>query len=361
GWDAVGHDFLAEGATAIDVSGPVHSGLFAGLSGFAFALETLSRNGDRYQHLLTAVDEMLAPQVSAVAARLGTSAPGMPVSAFDLVSGASGVAAYLLRRDPHEVLPELLTALVRVAEPAHGMRRWATPPELLTSASMRRRYPSGHLNCGLAHGIPGPLAILSLALRAGREVPGQAKTVRALAQWLLSHRVDDAWGGGWPDGVPVTPTGRRQPQREPVATRCAWCYGSPGVARSLWLAGEALDDDGLRSAAVEAMTSVLRRPVELRHINSPTFCHGVAGLLHIVLRFAHETASARLAYASTELVDQLLSAYDPELPFGYASLEEADVAVDRPGLLDGAAGVAMALLAAATGVEPTWDRMFLLS
>jgi hypothetical protein len=34
---------------------------------------------------------------------------------------------------------------------------------------------------------------------------------------------------------------------------------------------------------------------------------------------------------------------------------------DQPGLLDGAAGVALVLLAQATGVEPSWDRLFLLS
>jgi hypothetical protein len=35
--------------------------------------------------------------------------------------------------------------------------------------------------------------------------------------------------------------------------------------------------------------------------------------------------------------------------------------VDRPGLLDGAPGAALVLLAAATDVEPAWDRVFLLS
>jgi hypothetical protein len=35
--------------------------------------------------------------------------------------------------------------------------------------------------------------------------------------------------------------------------------------------------------------------------------------------------------------------------------------MDQPGLLDGAPSVALVLLAAATTVEPTWDRLFLLS
>ncbi|MCX5441275.1 lanthionine synthetase C family protein [Streptomyces sp. NBC_00063] len=361
GWDAIGHGFLAGGMTALEAGGSTYAGLFAGLSGFAFALESLSRSGDRYQRALTAVDELLALKASGLAARLGAAEPGLPVSAFDLVSGASGVAAYLLRRDSLGVLPDVLTALVRLAAPSRGTPRWATPPELLLSESTRRLYPSGQLNCGLAHGIPGPLAVLSLAMRGGHEVPGQPEAVRALAEWLLSHRVDDAWGGGWPDAVPLTPAGRPAPGGAPVATRGAWCYGTAGVARSLWLAGEALDDDGLRSAAVEGLSSVLRRPIELRYLNSSTYCHGVAGLLQIAVRFTRDTAADHLADALTALVDQLLAAYEPHRPFGYASWEAADVAVDRAGLLDGAAGVAMALLAAVSRTDPVWDRMFLLS
>ncbi|WP_277752743.1 lanthionine synthetase LanC family protein [Streptomyces sp. L2] len=71
--------------------------------------------------------------------------------------------------------------------------------------------------------------------------------------------------------------------------RSAWCYGAPGVAHALWLAGTALGDHDLHDVATEAMAAVLRRPAHMRFIDSPTFCHGVAGLLQIVLRFAHAT------------------------------------------------------------------------
>ena len=38
-----------------------------------------------------------------------------------------------------------------------------------------------------------------------------------------------------------------------------------------------------------------------------------------------------------------------------------DTVIDQPGLLEGSPGIALVLLAAATSVEPTWDRLFLLS
>jgi hypothetical protein len=108
------------------------------------------------------------------------------------------------------------------------------------------------------------------------------------------------------------------------------------------------------------MEGVYRRPIADRWIDSPTFCHGVAGLLQITLRFAHDTGLPMFTAAACALTEQLLDLYEPDSLLGYRSLEPPG-SVDRPGLLDGAPGVALALLAAATPVEPSWDRLFLLS
>jgi hypothetical protein len=133
------------------------------------------------------------------------------------------------------------------------------------------------------------------------------------------------------------------------------------VARALWLAGTALEDEALTGLAVEAMAAVYRRPVRVRHIDSPTFCHGVSGLLQITLRFGHDTGLPVFTDAAVALTGQLLDAYEPDSLLGFRGVEPDGTRVDQPGLLDGAAGVALVLLAAATGAEPGWDRMFLLA
>jgi lantibiotic biosynthesis protein len=361
-WDEVAHGFLSAAASAAERQPRLPPSLFSGLSGLAFAAEALSQDGTRYRRLLATLEAALAPEASLLGEDLRSAGGPVPVGAFDVISGGSGVGAYLLRRDPHGVLPELLGGLVALAEPRDGPPRWMTPPHLLGDASMLQLYPSGNLNCGLAHGIPGPLALLALALRGGVEVPGQAEAVRRLAGWLATHRADDRWGVNWPTAVPVAPPGEPDLDAAALApSRSAWCYGSPGVARALWFAGTALDDAALRELAVEAMHAVFRRPVPERGIESPTFCHGVAGLLQVVVRFANDTGLPAFSDAAADLVDELLGAYQPERPLAYASLEPGRNPVDRAGLLDGAPGVAMALLASATDTEPTWDRLFLLS
>jgi hypothetical protein len=365
GWDFTAHGFLETAARAAERNGVRPTGLFTGLSGLAFVAWSLSRDGARYQRLLLELEDALLPQATRLAEAL-VGSEGVPVGDFDLISGLSGVGAYLLcRLDRPEVraaLEGVLSGLVALTRPGRATPAWYTPPALMADQGMAARYPTGNLNCGLAHGIPGPLALMSLALREGVEVPGLAESIRETSRWLIDQSFHDSWGVNWPTAVAIEPAleadGSAPP---PEPSRAAWCYGSPGVARALWLAGEAVDDVSLRKLAVSAMEAVYRQPISYRRIDSPTFCHGVAGLLQITLRFAHDTRMPIFTEAAGALMAQLLASYDPDRVMGYFNLEPAGNAVDQPGLLDGAAGVPMVLLAAATAVEPSWDRLFLLS
>jgi hypothetical protein len=123
----------------------------------------------------------------------------------------------------------------------------------------------------------------------------------------------------------------------------------------------ALPHAGWRELAIEAMNAVYRRPEAVRQIDSPTFCHGLAGLLEITTRFFNDSGLELFQQAACGLTRQLLQSFDSDSAFGFRSVEPDLVKVDQPGLLDGSAGVALALLAAATDTVPSWDRVFLLA
>ena len=109
------------------------------------------------------------------------------------------------------------------------------------------------------------------------------------------------------------------------------------------------------------MYAVCRRPDPARMLHSPNLCHGIAGLLQIVVRFYHATHDPVFAELATELIPHLMARFDPTAPVGFRDVSGDGLLLDNPGLLEGAAGVAMALLAATTPTEPAWDRLFLLS
>ena len=368
-WDAVAHAHLERAARGAAES-HVPAGIFSGLSGLAFATERLSRNGTRYRRLAESLDAELLPQVHELAAAVPAGEP-TSVAYFDVISGLSGVGASLLLRTRAPrcgaALRAVLERLVQLcAHDERGLPRWWTPGEHLHPLS-RADCPHGNLNCGLAHGIPGPLALMSLALLHGVRVRGLEEAVARTAAWLGAHRADDAWGVNWPYAVPLDESARERAGAtagdclEALPSRTAWCYGAPGVARSLQLAASALGACPYHTLALDAMRAALAKPHAQREIPSPTFCHGLAGLLQITLRFAQDGSAPDLAAKADDLCGQLLDLYDAGSPFGFRSVESEGCAVDDPGLLDGSAGVALVLLAASTDVEPAWDRAFLLS
>jgi hypothetical protein len=361
GWDVAGHAHLAAACAALERLPQVNASLFGGLAGIGYAAVTLNGDRHRYRRLLSTVDDALLPKVDSAVRRLDRL-HGCGVGEFDLISGLAGTGAYLLARRSEsapadEALRRLLGCLTRLLADRGEPRRWHTPARLVTG-QLGPAYPHGNYNCGIAHGVPGPVALLAIAAREGLAVDGMVEAIEAAAGWLADHAISTEFGPDWPNAVSLPPG-------EPIAGgaggRTAWCYGSPGVARALWLAGVATGQERYRDLAVQAMSGVLARPAARRGLDSPTFCHGIAGLLQVTYRFAIDTGAAQFQSGVDDVLADLLAAYEPDSVLGYRNTEPASVRVDSPGLLGGAPGVALSLLAAGTTVEPSWDRLFLVA
>jgi len=362
GWDRTGAPLAGSAAALLRRGVRPGMGSVGGSSGVAFVARRLKDANLHPQ--LPHLDAVIAQDALGTAARI-RGRHGIPVSSFDQISGLSGVLLCALPNESQPaapVTPFLLKALAALATEDGQPPAWYTPPEQLYDDEQRHYYPFGNLNLGLAHGIPGPLAALAVAVRLGLGGDETRAAVGRLGDWLAFHATAGDAGPGWESVVTLVPGADGLSEEPPRGVgRDAWCYGTPGAARALFLAGEALDRPDWRELAIEAMASVYRRPVAQRGIDSPTFCHGVAGLLQITLRFHHDTGLPLFADAATALTRQILDTVELDRPMGIANLEPEDNKVDQPGMLDGASGVSLALLSASSEVEPTWDRMFALS
>jgi lantibiotic modifying enzyme len=92
--------------------------------------------------------------------------------------------------------------------------------------------------------------------------------------------------------------------------RAAWCYGSPGIARALWLAGRALRRQEFQDLVLEAMAAVFRRPFATLKLDSTMFCHGQADVLQVTWRFARETRQKEFLEAAASLTESILARHD---------------------------------------------------
>src|SRR5207244_2452526 len=151
----------------------------------------------------------IAPAAETRAAALvGSHSHGVAVSTFDVISGLTGAGRYLLSRTDspqcRRALESVLDVVVYLSEhDAEGVPHWYTPPRHLTGSFLLSRYPEGNVNLGLAHGVPGPLALLSLATMAGVDRTGQAEAIDRIADRLCGAQIDDRWGVNFPTAVAV--------------------------------------------------------------------------------------------------------------------------------------------------------------
>lgn len=363
-WEAGAHAFLVPAVTTVAEVPFQPLGLVAGLTGLAFTVRYLSLDGRRHRKILRQLDEYIVARTRYLLEHTPPDGGIFPDS-YDVVYGYAGIGRYLLRAaqdnpEAEAVLRDLLATLVRWSRrpPPEGF--W-TPPGKARPFELEDLPEKihGYLTLGLAHGIPGPLALLALAHEAGISLAGLHEAAQAIVAELQSAMRVTPWGLDVPYHRFLAAD--LPPQAGP--SRAAWCYGNPGVARAIQLAARAFGESEWFDLANALMLSALTRPEDVMQVISPTFCHGNAGLVQLLVRFLEDQAEPNptLKQALETKVCQLIEAFDISAPFGYRNVERGEPPSDNPGLCSGAAGVALALLSITGESQPDWDELVLVS
>jgi Lanthionine synthetase C-like protein len=321
-----------------------------------------------YQRALAGLDAQIDRDVRRRldAAHRRIDAGGMPeLAEFDTIRGLAGYGAYLLHRDPlSSTLSRVLDYCVRLTEPvSHGgetLPGWWTASG--PSGRPDERFPGGHANSGMAHGIGGVLALLALAARRGTTVGGHHEAIRTILAWLDRWHDETSRGAAWPYWV--TRAELREGRSAPsTPRRPSWCYGTVGLARAQQLAALALGDARRQVEAEAALVVALTDPAQLKATTDKGLCHGYAGLAHIAARTAADARPSTAGQLRAVIPALLSTVCSPGID--PASVAKALVRGEKagPGFLDGAAGVALALFAPATASSPlsTWDSCLLLA
>ncbi|SDC53793.1 lanthionine synthetase C family protein [Actinokineospora iranica] len=371
-WASVAHRQIARAGELLASNGA--NGLFAGPAALLAATLALEPNYARLRRDLARW--VVADQNRRLDNCQARTAAGVSWAHYDVINGLSGTGRLLLEVEGGEAeaaVARTLRHLVDLTAPITVAGRtvpgWWVPKDLQPVAEDALTYPMGDFNLGMAHGVTGPLALLARALERGHEVPGQRDAIRRIAQWLLRWRLADETGPYWP--CRVSWDEETGPRPASVFTRTAWCYGAPGVAAALHRAGTALDEPEWGLAARSALRAALDRDERSWLLDGPTVCHGFAGFLQVLRRVGAAAADPVLLAGADRLTERVLAFADPDAPFVFAHLvpdsprgwREASGhrALDVAGLLEGAAGVACALLPAPDPDRWAWDSALLLS
>ncbi|MEO7729513.1 MAG: lanthionine synthetase C family protein, partial [Kofleriaceae bacterium] len=283
-----------------------------------------------------------------------------PSPSYDLINGYVGIAVPVLQRiadgkpsvssDP--LARMILDHIERLARPMPTGLSWHTPPELLP-AWQRALAPSGYTNLGLAHGIPGIVAILARYITADLDA-GRARVLLDGAVAYLRSVAQSTVGSRYPAWLPQADGEAR--------CRVAWCYGDLGVSVALMAAASATHREDWRTAALELAHGMAARSFENAQVIDTGLCHGAAGVAHLFNRLAQATGDHALAGAADTWFGRTLAMRRSDPIAGFPRAVPLDGAVSfeaAPDLLTGATGVALALHAAISPIEPAWDQLLL--
>jgi len=319
--------------------------LYGGVAGAGFALAHISDDVDEF---LGGIDDTLVEMLR----------PDDWPGDYDLIQGLVGLAVYFLERLRSPSGEAAARAgLARIVEHLDALAverppgvAWWTRRERLPELQ-RRQVPDGNFNCGLAHGVPGVIAVL------GRIATSPAATPRARALCEGAIR----WQ--WAQALPPSPNGQfpshQADGRAPERARTAWCYGDPGVAIAILGASARL---GLPTApALELGRASATRDPAMTAVRDAALCHGAAGLGHLFNRMFQTSGDPVLRDGARAWFERALAMARPGHGVGgylaYRPAGQPELALGD--VLEGAAGIGLALIAAVHPEEPGWDRILL--
>jgi lantibiotic modifying enzyme len=339
---------------SIDALGATHlqPSLYGGFCGVGWVVEHLTREHfEKDGDLCADLDDALETVLSNPAPKLK----------YELINGLAGFGLYLLERLPQPaaetLLARILDRLEATSEETADGTTWFTLPEWVPD-SQRDWMPEGGYNLGVAHGVPGVIGFLAAARREGVDDPRVARLAEGAVHWVLAQRYEAGDRSVFPTAI--------IPGQEPARSRTAWCYGDLGIAAVLLTAARSFDRPDWEAEALAIARRAAARPTEAFKAVDACLCHGAAGIAHIFNRLHQATGDPELRRTALDWYGHALAMRRTgEGVGGYLGWMTTGPGEHHwqavPGFLAGSAGVGLALLAAVSGVEPSWDRVMLLA
>jgi len=350
---------------ALDDAGRTNGflGLYGGLSGVAWAVEhccrTLAEGVPDGGAAGTEADDANADIDAWILRCLRRPDWSGP---FDLIRGLVGVGTYFLDRLPHpsavEAIQHILGHLERSAERDGGGVTWHSAPSQLAEWQ-RERSPHGYYDLGVAHGVPGVIHFLGEALATDLESDRVRPLLEGAMAWLVSQQRPPESLSRFSSWV--------APGAVSSDSRLGWCYGDLGVAAVALQVARRAGREDWRAFGLDLVDHCLSWPAESSGVRDAGLCHGAAGVAHVFNRIYQSEGHAGCLEAACEWIGRAVEMRRPGGSTGgyYAHRRPhpagPPVWDESAAFLDGAAGIALALVAALTSVAPGWDRLLMLS
>ncbi len=326
----------------------------SGLAGVGFGIEHLNQYGfieSDTNVLLADIDEYLSTSLNNYLDRRD----------YDFLHASTGLGFYFLKRI---VVNEknskwIKTIIYELKTNVHkGIRneiKWRTNILDKDRGGYQQVY-----NISLSHGMSAIFNLLTKTYVTGILKEETSAMLIGIAEYILNQEINVKKYGSY------FPSYSIESEERLHKSRLGWCYGDLGISTTLWQAGIALQNKQWQTKALEVLlyAAEKRRDLEKESVADAGLCHGTAGIAHIFYRMWWNTRLPEFKEAADYWFSETLkmARFDHGLA-GYKAwhTEKYGGWKNEYGILDGIAGIGLALLSYTTETEPTWDECLLLS
>lgn len=343
-WANAAHDYILRLKEALENNFNPNLSLHNGLAGAAFAIHFASKQGKRYKRILEKIDQFILDNIRHLyfgpILKILKGEQLRNISYFDVAQGISGIGVYLLSRKNHplfantlnEIIDFILNLTKSIEISGFKYEGWVS---IYSNDSTRGVY-----NLGLFEGIAGILGFLSLCSIRGYHWNPIQEAIQKISAWIWEQSLGQ-------DGITWLPSFETTEVRKNLYSN-SWGYGTPGIARALFMAGQALNSKILSDKAVEVFTANANKPREWWNLPSPTLNNGLAGYMLSIHQMAKNANHAGLMQTTDHLKEHILKYYSTKNPLGFQNYYFNKAGelfrVSSPSLLEGTAGILLALI-----------------
>lgn len=347
-------------------------GAFGGFTDILFAVKLLNAKTGYYERFLKTVENLMLEVAKSYIKACQINISNVRDYHYDLVSGLTSVGMYLLWDEDinsrkEEVLKSILNYFVCLCGDnlyqGNIVPGWYIKYENQTREIDRENFRQGNLNFGMAHGILGPLLVLSEAYKKKIIVEGQIEAMKKILEVYMKFKILGIDGVyNWPSQLRIEDfidNNCIDRVREP---RASWCYGNIGISRALYLVSKNIEDDELLYFSINNLLHIAKLDNRKYLLESPIICHGYSGVLAIINLLYREIGHPVLKSKIHDLVVEIIKLYDDSFSYGFMNCGT----VDKDGIkvkeykefydmLNGATGVVLALISVIKK-DTIWER-----
>lgn len=329
--------------------------LFYGLGDFAFSLLDIVIKSGEFEKFLKSLNQLICNIISEQIVLFKKEES--TVHKYDVITGMSGIGRYLLlyieqflaKEDclqEKTALEHILKYFVRLSENIENKEiiGFYVANKNLWPEERKKQYLYGTLDFGIAHGMAGPLALMTYAAEKDIIVSGQRRAIEKIINIYNEHTAGKYNIIYWPTILPAE--FYKQPDVVDVDSRMGWCYGSIGISCILYKSSKYLGINATKY--LHNIEQIAKTPRQIYNLISPIICHGFAGTLAIFNQIYKETYSEEILPGLYMCLNELMNQYNSAFPYGFKNIDYVSQDLldeDDDTYLNGATGVIVALLA----------------